>query len=86
MILAFLIKIILIVVSRAHVVKAELFTIVTSFVGTLKSFLDIGCKRTNVLVHADYLVNYILFLLLERLLVQFILTYVDAFLSILVVF
>ena len=86
MILAFLIKIILIVVSRAHVVKAELFTIVTSFIGTLKSFLDIGGKRTNVLVHADYLVNYILFLLLERLLVQFILTYVDAFLSILVVF
>ena len=86
MILALLIKIILIVVSRAHVVKAELFTIVTSFVGTLKPFLDIGGKRTNVLVHADYLVNYILFLLLERLLVQFILTYVDAFLSILVVF
>lgn len=86
MILTLLIKVVLVVVSRAHVVKAELLTIVTSFVGSLKSFLDIGGKRTNILVHADYLANYILFLLLERLLVQFVLAYVDAFLSILVVF
>ena len=52
-------------VSRIQIVKAELFSIVTCFVRALKPLLNICSKRTNILVHADQLVYYVFFLLLE---------------------